>query len=238
MNVLLTNDDGYQAPGMASLLDAVETLGWTPIVVAPQSVRTGAARSRVSGKVMHWSESALKGARCISLDGTPAACVLFALTAGVLPHFDLCISGINAGENLGAGLSISGTFGAAAEAQALGTPAIALSREYENGDINSNPEGWDWSSTSTAAAEILAWCLKQVSWRLINVSIPNGATTDHISKTRISRESYFRDRYDVHTSTIVSSVGFNPTLLTPDDDITAFAIERRVSASFLTSDLP
>jgi 5'/3'-nucleotidase SurE len=179
-------------------------------------------------------ETTLGDVQCLHLDASPAACVLFALTSGVVGPFDLCVSGVNAGENLGAGLTISGTFGAALEAQVCGVRAIALSREYEDGDLTRDPLSWDWTDWASTSAEVLKWCLLQTGWQLVNVAIPSGADAHDIASTKISRQSYFRDRYDDQAKVIVSEIGFDPESLDPDDDIAVFAVERRVSVTLLS----
>ena len=75
-----------------------------------------------------WDQLQMDGTDVYHLEATPAACVVFAAKSGILPPFDLCLSGVNAGENLGSGLTISGTFGAALEAADMGMRSIALSR--------------------------------------------------------------------------------------------------------------
>jgi 5'/3'-nucleotidase len=232
MNVLLTNDDGYLAPGMLALLDTTRAMGWLPFIVAPTHGMSGASRARRSGLHIPWNEDAVADCVAYHLDATPASCVVFALTSGLLPEIDLVLSGVNAGENLGAGLTISGTFGAALEAAAYGVRAIAVSRQYE-GDIGSDPTGWDWSRIPQQLGPTLEWCMDRSDWDVCNINLPNRPDSDHPTLTTISRQSYFGDRYDPTTCTIVSDYGYRASLLDNTEDIFQFAIRRRVSVTCL-----
>lgn len=123
MRILLSNDDGYQAPGLRALIAAM-----TPIasldVVAPDRNRSGASNSLTLERPLR----ARKGADgVVAVDGTPTDCVHLALT-GLLEHDpDMVVSGINAGANLGDDVIYSGTVAAAMEGRFLGLPAIAVS---------------------------------------------------------------------------------------------------------------
>lgn len=119
-SVLLTNDDGIDAVGLAALVDALE--GSADVtVVAPDRDRSGAGRTDTRRFTVERSEAGH------AVDGTPCDCVHFGL-AGLDDAFDVVVSGCNPGPNVGAHkLDRSGTVGAAKEAAFLGTPGIALS---------------------------------------------------------------------------------------------------------------
>jgi len=123
MLLLLTNDDGIDAPGLATLCSVVKSWG-TAIIVAPQEEQSGVAH-RVTDK--HTIAVQSLGAARFAIDGTPADCARLGLLH-LAPGSRWLLSGINAGGNLGSDLYMSGTVAAAREAALLGTPAVALSQ--------------------------------------------------------------------------------------------------------------
>ena len=150
MRVLLTNDDGIDAPGLKALEQS--TLHWAaqaglgPIeitVVAPDRGRSECSHSVTNSADLHISEYA---SNWYALSGTPVDCVRVAL-ACICPDVDLVLSGINAGANVGIDVLVSGTVAAAREAAIHGKPAMAVSH-YRHPDI---PRTWahtpDWMET-------------------------------------------------------------------------------------------
>ena len=233
MHVLITNDDGYSSSGILALSEAVSRLGWSATIVAPSNQVSGASRSRISAVPLRWARARdVFSFPVFHLEATPAACVVFGLTSGLFKPFDLCVSGINAGENLGAGLGISGTFGAAWEATSYDVRGIAISRQYEL--RSTEPESWDWSWTVSVAAATLTQLMENNSgWSLANINLPDHVRTKKLVYTKISSESYFYDRFDPVTGCIVSSIGYQSSRIDHDDDINVFAELGRISVSLL-----
>ena len=123
MRILLSNDDGYFAPGLAQLATSLADLG-DITVVAPELNRSGASNSLTLDRPMHLRR-ATNGYMYVS--GTPSDCVHLAVT-GVLEHQpDMVVSGINLGANMGDDTIYSGTVAAATEGYLLGVPSIAIS---------------------------------------------------------------------------------------------------------------
>jgi 5'-nucleotidase len=123
MNILLSNDDGVQAPGLLVLARALEQIA-AVTVVAPDRNRSGASNSLTLDNPLRLRR--LEN-NFISVEGTPTDCVHLALT-GLLEQIpDMVVSGINAGSNLGDDVFYSGTVAAAMEGRFLGLPAIAFS---------------------------------------------------------------------------------------------------------------
>jgi 5'-nucleotidase len=123
MRILLSNDDGYFAPGLAQLETSLADLGEIT-VVAPERNRSGASNSLTLDRPMHLRRAA-NGYLYVS--GTPTDCVHLAVT-GVLEHEpDMVVSGINLGANMGDDTIYSGTVAAATEGYLLGVPSIAIS---------------------------------------------------------------------------------------------------------------
>nr|VFK44710.1 MAG: 5'-nucleotidase [Candidatus Kentron sp. TC]VFK47393.1 MAG: 5'-nucleotidase /3'-nucleotidase /exopolyphosphatase [Candidatus Kentron sp. TC]VFK59630.1 MAG: 5'-nucleotidase [Candidatus Kentron sp. TC] len=123
MRVLLSNDDGYLAPGLNCLAEELSSL-IAITVVAPDRNRSGASNSLTLDKPIR-ATRAENGFFCV--DGTPTDCVHLALMALMDERPDIVVSGINAGHNLGDAVLYSGTVAAAMEGRSLGLPAIAVS---------------------------------------------------------------------------------------------------------------
>jgi len=124
MRLLLSNDDGYFAPGLATLAAALEAAGHVVTVVAPERDRSGASNSLTLDRPLAVRQTP-SGFHYVN--GTPTDCVHLAVT-GLLPELpDMVISGINHGSNMGDDTVYSGTVAAATEGFLLGIPAIAIS---------------------------------------------------------------------------------------------------------------
>ncbi len=123
MRILLSNDDGYFAPGIAVLAEALAGLA-SVTVVAPERDRSGASNSLTLDRPLSVRKS---GNGFLFVDGTPTDCVHLAVT-GLLEELpDMVISGINLGANMGDDTIYSGTVAAATEGYLLGIPSLAIS---------------------------------------------------------------------------------------------------------------
>ena len=123
MKILLSNDDGYQSPGLRVLADALRSLGRV-IVVAPDRDRSGASNSLTLDVPIRAHRL---GEDLYRVEGTPTDCVHLAITGLLDEEPDLVVAGINHGPNLGDDVIYSGTVAAATEGRFLGLPAIAVS---------------------------------------------------------------------------------------------------------------
>lgn len=123
MRILLSNDDGYQAPGLEALNGAISGIAET-IVVAPDRDRSGASNSLTLEQPIR-ARTGENG--FIRVEGTPTDCVHLAITGLLEEEPDMVVSGINAGANMGDDVIYSGTVAAATEGRFLGYPAIAIS---------------------------------------------------------------------------------------------------------------
>jgi len=180
MRILIANDDGYLAPGLAALVRACEGLGELD-VVAPEQNASGTSNSLTLNRPLS-VHTASNGFRYIS--GTPSDCVHLALT-GVLPQRpDLVVSGINNGANMGDDTLYSGTVAAAMEGFLFGIPAIAFSQVQK---------GWgDLEAAARVARSVIEGVLRKPPARapwLLNVNIPNRADADTLPHviTRLGR---------------------------------------------------
>jgi len=128
--ILVTNDDGITSPGLAAAVAAVDSLGEV-LIVAPRSQQTGAGRSmphhhdgRLFEKTITRNGSTWMG---YSADASPAQAVQHGVLEIATRPVSLIVSGVNYGENVGIGVTISGTVGAALEGAAFGIPSLAVS---------------------------------------------------------------------------------------------------------------
>lgn len=130
--ILLTNDDGIRSPGLWTAAKYLSELGYVN-VVAPRDQSSGASRSLpyTSDGLIEHQKMTVNGKEwsVYAVGGTPAQAVLHAILEIMSEPPQLVVSGINFGENVGSGVTISGTIGAALEAAALGFPALAVSLE-------------------------------------------------------------------------------------------------------------
>jgi len=125
--ILVSNDDGVRAPGLAAVAQVLQAIGQV-IIIAPSDNQSGKGHSIVTRDPIFREELTLpNGLRAIGLSATPASTINVAIRNIVMPKPDLVVSGINRGYNLGLSAYLSGTVGAAREAAIHGVPAIATS---------------------------------------------------------------------------------------------------------------
>src|SRR5690606_24577295 len=162
MRILVSNDDGYTAPGVEALFEALKGLGDLPIV-APETNCSGSSNSLTLNRPMSVRQAA-NGFYYVS--GTPSDCVHIALTGLLDFRPDLVVSGINNGANMGEDTLYSGTVAAATEAYLFGIPAIAFSLVKK---------GWDHLDTAARVARIVVERhIEQplAGYTLLNVNVP------------------------------------------------------------------
>ena len=185
MRILLSNDDGVNAPGLAVLERIARTLSDDVTVVAPTSEKSGAGRSLTLTRPLRLRQL---GEKRYAVAGTPTDCVMMALTIIMKDNPpDLILSGINRGANLGEDVGYSGTVAAAMEGALAGIRSIALSQVYAKAGAGEN--------VSFAVAE--AWGEKVVRplldapWAprtLFNVNFPACAAADGVLGIRAVRQ--------------------------------------------------
>jgi len=182
--LVISNDDGIDAPGIQTLIEAVET--WAEcLVVAPDGARSGVGHALSDGEPIHVRAA---GTRRFAISGTPADCARLALTArgpaseawraGRHPgeweelrraRQIWLLSGINHGANLGVDTYVSGTVAAAREAAILGFPALAISQ------LVGRHRKPDWARTLRRALPVLAGLLRSppAPGAFWNVNLPH-----------------------------------------------------------------
>jgi 5'-nucleotidase len=196
MRILLTNDDGILAPGLAALYTALAELGEVS-VVAPDTVQSASGhgitvRQPISARWIH-AHGAFHG---WAVAGRPADCVKLAV-AKLLDHRpDLVVSGINDGANVAVNVLYSGTVAAAAEGAILGIPSVAVSLEWG--------ETLDFVAAACIAKDIIARFATRVRagdppCPLLNINVPD-LTGRRPLGIRVVPQAAQRtnDRYDLH----------------------------------------
>lgn len=175
--ILVTNDDGVNAPGLLALKEAMQTLGRV-VVVAPLRDNSAVSHSLTMDRPLRVREMA---ADVYAIDGTPTDCVTIAIEKILSEKPALVASGINPGANLGDDISYSGTVSAAIEATMLGIPAFAAS--MAGGDL------FDYSAAALHAEQvglkILAHGLPRDT--LLNLNVP-ALAADAIKGVRFTRQ--------------------------------------------------
>ncbi len=168
MRILLTNDDGIDAPGLAALHKAIAGLGEVT-VIAPEKVQSATSHAITFHRPIEVQRRGLGYA----VSGRPADCVKLGLSGGLVgvsEPFDLVISGMNAGANVGINVLYSGTVGAAREATFNGVPAIAVSLHLRERDVPE--EQWARAGKAARSAIDVALAEPMSAGTLLNVNVP------------------------------------------------------------------
>jgi 5'-nucleotidase len=170
MRILLTNDDGIHAPGLAVLERIAHQLSEDVWVVAPEHDQSGLSQSLTLNDPLRLREA---DPRHFALRGTPSDCVIMAVhkvLGGKKP--DLVLSGVNGGQNVADDVTYSGTVAGAIEGTLMGIPSMALSQAFD----------WDaghgivpWETAEAHAASVIAKLIEFgfEGGRLFNINFPN-----------------------------------------------------------------
>ena len=170
MNILIANDDGVFAPGIQALAKALRPLGRV-IMVAPESERSGFSSALTLDRPLRPIQIAPD---MWAVNGTPVDCVYLSMNGLFDIEFDLVVSGINSGANLGDDVLYSGTVGAAFEGRLMKQPAIAVSLAGSN--VRSYEHSEDYAQAAQWVHDFIAQGLPQVPARhILNINIPDVA---------------------------------------------------------------
>lgn len=190
--ILVTNDDGVQAPGILALAIAMQQFG-TVQIAAPARNQSASGHKKTLFNDIQFSETTLaNGMPALSIDGSPADCI--ALTAMGLRAWPprLVVSGINRGANMGQDITYSGTVTAALESAIQGIPSLAIS--LDNHDANTVE---DYAIAAEIAAKVVSHMLSHSlpPLTILNLNIPNGA----VKGIRLTRQGIriYRDVIEI-----------------------------------------
>ena len=179
--VLVTNDDGIESAGVASMARALVARGARVIVAAPARNMSGASAAiGPVGKTVKIERCPIESVtgECFAVAAPPAMIVIAAASGALGPKPTCVAAGVNAGANLGRAILHSGTVGAALTAQNLGLPAVAVSLEA----------GTEWDAAATAGSGVLERLLDREQPRVANVNAPKNITSSTpVRRTTLSR---------------------------------------------------
>ncbi|MBV6397197.1 MAG: 5'-nucleotidase SurE [Anaerolineales bacterium] len=196
--ILLTNDDGIQSPGLWSAAEALASIGYVT-VAAPREQSSGMGRSlpSASSGIIQRESLTVHGQTwtVYAVGGSPAQAVLHGILEIMPSQPDLVVSGINYGENIGTGVTISGTVGAAMEAAAMGVPAIAISLETHQRYHLSYSREVDFLAAGQFTKRFARLLLDNglpEGVRLLKVEVPSDATPDtDWELCRLTQQRYY-----------------------------------------------
>lgn len=247
--ILLTNDDGIRSPGLWAAAEALSAHGYVT-VAAPREQSSGAGRSMpVSSDGRLQKEEISVGGKTwtvYAVGGTPAQAVQHGVLELMPEPPDLVVAGINYGENLTIGITISGTVGAALEGAALGIPSMAVSLEMSKNYYLSYSEEIDFSAAKYFTgffADLLLGQGMLPDVDVLKIDIPCDATPETTWRvTRLSRHPYYVPvaprRANLEDAT---PMGFEIVLdkeaVESDSDVQAIAVDRMISVTPLSLDL-
>jgi 5'-nucleotidase len=246
--ILLTNDDGIQSPGLWAAAESLSDLGYVH-VVAPQDQTSGMGRSfprTFNGSIqVHNMTVNGKEWQVFAVSGSPAQTVLHAVYEILPEKPDLVVSGINYGENLGTGVSASGTVGAAMEAATMGIPSLAISLETNPNEYLSYSDQVDFSTAAYFTAyfgQLLLGKRFPPDVDLLKVDVPCDIPPDTgWDVTRLSRIQYFEPVVPKRESlsdpaSFGYNLGGNPEQDSEDTDVYTLRVKGRISVTPLSLD--
>jgi 5'-nucleotidase len=243
--IVLTNDDGIDSPGLLALAREIMKIGEV-LIVAPRRQQTSMGRAFAGSDRIMPFDYRVDGRRApaFAVYATPAICVRNAVLALAERKPDLVISGINYGENIGNGVTISGTVCAAIEAASLGCATLAVSVETPPEFHRSHSDAVDFSISADWAGRFAKQILQQGIPRgadILNLNVPSDAKKSTGWRwTRVSRNPYFRSKI-VETPRGRRLRGYEVNLdqETPerDSDVRVTILDRMISVSPMTIDL-
>ena len=255
--ILITNDDGIASPGIRAAVRAVEGLG-DILVAAPAVQQSGMGRSfpmeKDTGVIdstwMQTGRGRADGDRipAYGVHGSPAQAVAHAVIELTDRRPDLCISGVNYGENLGMTVTCSGTLGAAFEAVSLGIHAIAVSVAADlsiqrRDDLPEAPDTGGWQTAETILRRMTERVLTQgfpAGTDILNINLPADAPDPEDYRiTTLSRQNYFNflkpgKRDYARPFQLPSKKLVDEETLEKDSDIYALYVEKKISVTPLS----
>jgi 5'-nucleotidase len=189
--ILITNDDGVNAPGIHNLVEAVKDLGEI-VVVAPDKPQSGMGHAITIGHPLRMNRVKMfEGVEAWQITGTPVDCVKLAVDKILKRKPDLCLSGINHGPNHSINVIYSGTMSAAMEAAIEGIPSVGFSLMDHSMEA-------DFSASKLIARDIVSKLLSTPDKDrhfLLNVNIPLG-DKELIAGIKICRQAYAKYQED------------------------------------------
>jgi 5'-nucleotidase len=229
LRILVTNDDGVQAPGINEAVKVLKALPNTSVtVVAPLTNQSGTGPKVTPGALTATTSTTASGYPAKAVAGYPADTIIWAIDDhGVAHRPNLVVSGINLGENIGPLSTLSGTVGAAETATARGIPALAVSQGVDNGQSANFAQG---------AKYLVAW-VQAHRHALLNVKGKAAARINGNLNVPTCATGHIRGPATVHVAATLSGYSINTvncssSATRPVNDVQAF-VEGFASISML-----
>ena len=246
--ILLTNDDGIRSPALWAAAEALSEIGFVT-VAAPREQSSGAGRSMPVTSDGRLAEEQVdirgKKWKVYAVGGSPAQAVQHGILELMPRQPDLVVAGINYGENLTTGITVSGTVGAALEGASFGVPALAVSLEVPAEYYLTHSDTIDFRVAkyfTSYFARVLIDMQPQADVDVLKVDIPSDASeTTEWRVTRLSRQKYYvpvvspRARLE-DPSRIQFQIELDRDKVETDSDVYALCIDRMVSVTPLSLD--
>ncbi|MHB9034622.1 MAG: 5'/3'-nucleotidase SurE [Anaerolineae bacterium] len=244
--LVLTNDDGIHSPGLAALARALQDLG-DIMIAAPLKQQSGVGRSLTGSGVIEKIELDLgfEPLAAYAVEGTPALAVRTAVIALAPRPISLVVSGINYGENIGVGITVSGTLGAAIEAAGYGLLSLAISLETDVAQHFTHSNDVDFTMAGVFSRRAVLSALRSgfpPGVDVLKLDIPCDADpTTSWRFTRLTRQRYFESTLIENTAGYRQIKGYERLIslddLEADSDARTLLVDRQVSVCPLTIDL-
>ena len=247
--ILLTNDDGINSPGLWAAAEALSELGFVT-VAAPREQASGMGRSMpsTSDGIISEQKLTVHGVEwsIFAVGGTPAQAVQHAILEIMPSKPDLVVAGINYGTNIGTGITVSGTVGAAMEGASYGVPSLAASLETDHKYHLTHSDEISFEVAAQFTAKFAGLMLEggmPEELDLLKIEIPSDATEEsEWALTRLTRENFYiptkpeRESWDEPGSTGYVQAS-DPSVFEPDSDAYAVLVERKVAVTPLNLDM-
>lgn len=224
-SILVTNDDGYEAPGILALAEAMGELGEVQ-VCAPTTNQSASGHKITLFQDLPYSRCAVgDGIPALAVAGSPADCIALSLLGLVDGQPDIVVSGINRGENMAQDLTYSGTVTAALEAAIHGLPAVAFSLAQANADRR---EHYDVAARIAIPIVEMALAKGLPPYSILNVNIPPVKRLEDLRGIRLTRQGLriYRDRLVEVEAGVVRVEGEPPTANTDELGTDVWAVHR------------
>ncbi len=224
-SIIVTNDDGYDAPGILALAEAMGELGEAQVCAPASNQSASGHKITLFQNIAVASKTIGAGIPALAVGGSPADCIALSLLGMVDARPDIVVSGINRGENMGQDLTYSGTVTAALEAAIHGIPAVAISLARADADCRE-----DYAVAARIAVSIVGLVLARglPPLTILNVNVPPVTQVADLRGIRLTRQGIriYRDRLVQVEAGLVRVEGEPPTAHTDELGTDVWAVHR------------
>jgi 5'-nucleotidase len=203
--IVVTNDDGVQAPGILALATAMRALGEVEIIAPSINQSASGHKKTLYQDIPYTRVTLADGSSATSVGGSPADCIALAALGLIRWPPQIVVSGINRGPNMGQDITYSGTVTAALEASISGVPAVAVSLDNRHAN-----KAEDYAEAARVAVQVVQRALEQKlpAFTILNLNVPN---VPHVNGIRLTRQGVriYQDELEIQEA-VVRIVGPEP----------------------------